>query len=136
MRTSDNMSRVFQVETSRRPLDVSSANVYGEIITVFDAAAKNKRSWPNVFLVEEFSRVFLERLEECAFNADDDYLLVTGTTLSVSLGFASLVAKYHKARLLVFNANTSEYVEKVYDAESVLSKGDTSCLHRSTATIK
>lgn len=122
--------RVFIIERPKPGIDISAAEAYGPLVVVHDPTGhgEKRRSFPSVFNMTQYGRSILSRLEEERFDADADYIMATGSAIVVSLTYAVLALKYRMFNVLVYNANESTYIEKTFDGDAILTKGDTSCL--------
>lgn len=100
--------RVFVLEPTMH--DASGASQFGEITMVFE----HQRDHPPTFS-QGFRISLMKRLHELSFDPDEDYLVITGQLVALTIAIAAMVAKYGAIRTLCFNAHADvrEYEEVV-----------------------
>jgi hypothetical protein len=124
-------SRVFLPEETRSPFDLSSAEKFGALVTVFRPSARNRtltgaKVKPSVFDVEAYAQRLLEELGNAQFDPRSDYVLMAGGLLSCAIAMMALAIRYRRFKMLVYNSTMNTYVEKEVDAEEILCTGNTS----------
>lgn len=63
--------------------------------------------------------LFRTRLEQIKFDPDNDFICLTGHQLTTALYLAVVTAIFPTVRLLMFDARTSSYCERVFSTESI-----------------
>lgn len=116
------MTRVFQVETIRGNFDVSAASVYGEVITVLDPETRRRASGDRSPGGDSaaWTTDFLAAIEAHRFDPARDHLLIAGGLLPLCLAVSTLVAKYRRISMLVFNQRQAKYIAKVFDVDRTI----------------
>ena len=94
-------SRVVLVEPVTK-FDLSEAERYGTLTTL-------SPNLLNPFDVSGAARMMSHALDHMEFNPDEDYLCLTGNTLTVSVMVAVASQKYRRFQMLMFDARRSEY---------------------------
>ena len=82
--------------------NISSAKEYGDIVQVF------VRQRPSIWTVG-FVDALLARLNELKYNVDEDYFLVVGPQVPITMAIATLVKHYKTPRLLFWDAVRKHY---------------------------
>ena len=98
--------RVFVMDKDPRR-DVSDAGRYGELLFVYDAGEHKPSVWSNAMIKD-----VLDRMTRMEYDADIDYVVVTGNTVMITLVVCSLLARDGMLNLLLFDSAQEEYVHK------------------------
>lgn len=99
--------KVFLVEPNQR-YDLSALNDYGPIEYV-------SKRYMNPFDINNTLAKIKEGLKR--FNPTEDYLCLTGNLLSISMMMMIAYSKFKVFKILVFDARTSNYRERVINNE-------------------
>ena len=107
------MSNVYLIEPSRRPMDLSSAKSFGELVYLFGPDERRA----SVFQVDQFSDQVIDALQEKNFNYEEDYFCVMGGLLQVTLFGIALGAFAEQNQipyitLLMYNSPHNAYEER------------------------
>ena len=108
MQTIKQGARVFIIEKPQVGKDVSTAEQYGKLVTIFDFNARR----PSVFHPTEYVEQVIRRLKECDFDPTNDMILLCGALLPTSLLLTAVVNEFKEVRVLMFSSHESMYVEK------------------------
>lgn len=109
--------KVFILESPKRvALKDEDLSPYGEAVLVFKDDEANR---PSVFDPNKFSACTLGRLQELGYNPEDDFLVVLGSMIGVSLLIAAALNKYGSIRILLFSAITGAYVPRVLSVQEM-----------------
>jgi len=99
------MSKVFILEQVN--FSLKNAEDYGELLYVFSPNSQRCSIWDR-----EFGECVIDRLEENDYDPREDYLLVAGKIVSLSIVVASVAAAYGEIALLLFSSNLQRYVPR------------------------
>ena len=99
------MSRVFLPEPAKR-FNLAQAKVFGELVYLAE-----QRLDP--FNVELTLEILTERLSALAFNPEKDLLCMTGNTIILAYSLTAASRLFGSVKLLLFDARTSSYCERV-----------------------
>lgn len=102
------MSQVFLIEEPRPGISVTPALAYGKLQCVFDSSIRRS----SVFKVNEFGQQILDRLHELKFDHKNDYIVMTGSLVSIAIASIAIVCTYPYVQLLFYNATQNEYVSR------------------------
>ena len=104
-------SRVFILERPRRALDISPAEVFGEIWELFNTQRYEKR--PSMFNTHEYGEEIIRRLTEAGYDPRRDCFCVVGSMVAMVVAIATLVSRYKTVRVLLYNSVSNEYIERL-----------------------
>lgn len=107
-------SRAFVLEPCN--LDVSGAEVFGDVTYVFDVGSKRHSIWS-----EEYAVDVVSAMRRHEFDADEDYFVVAGHMVSVVRAIDALVREYGFIQSLMFSATDRHYIARR------LGNGQSSC---------
>ena len=102
------MTKVFVLEPTR--LDVSAACAYGELVYIFAPGQHRSSIW-----TPEFAAELLARLSQLGYTSND-YILIAGHVVAVSILLTALVAAYSKVSALAFDSCGRRYVPQTLGA--------------------
>lgn len=112
-------TKVFLPERPNRELDLRKAQAYGELSYFFD---QNERR-AGIFQTERFCADLAGSFSRKGFRPKQDYLCLAGSLIVVSMTLALLVALYGEVKVLLYNAESEEYIDRVISAQEYLNKG-------------
>lgn len=104
------MPKVFIIESLRRSVDISKANIFGDITYIFP---KDTRRC-GVFRHIEFGQTVLNRLDELEFDCYQDSICIVGTMVSMSISLVAIAQAYEEFNVLLFNSSDDMYVQKKF----------------------
>lgn len=99
------MSRVFILYDDYR-YDTSKAGEFGTPIYLLNEPPRNPFDPQTIVASVE------ARLENQDFNAHEDFLVLTGNMTFVSVMLATVAASYGVVRMLIFDAQASQYIPR------------------------
>jgi len=105
------MSKVFIIERPYRDVDISGLNEYGEIVEIF----KDYHEAPSPFEPSQYVNAIREKLIAHDFDNTTDRIAIVGKILATSLLLAAIGSHYESVRMLLYDAHSSAYVERVLD---------------------
>jgi len=108
------MAKVFLAEPNDR-YSLDAAALFG---TVQYVVAEGLRP----FKTPQAMRSLITGLERAGYDPEEDFLCMTGHALAVTLLVAAATQRFPKVKLLLFDAASSEYKERVLE-NSVLING-------------
>lgn len=124
-------SRVFLVEPVKAGIDISGAEAHGELRTLFGHAChgridqrRQQRRRPSTTNLQAFAEEVARALDEEQYDPAVDLVLMTGGTLQLACTALALASRHDRFVLLIYSANTEEYVVKSFDFAAL--KGNTS----------
>jgi hypothetical protein len=98
------MARAFILEPTR--LDVTSASQYGDITTLFPRGVTRNDIWTGAFRKE-----LLEVLERLAYDPTEDYVVVAGSMVPITVMLSIIVReKKTSVKLLLYNSTDRAYI--------------------------
>jgi len=106
------MPKVFVIETLRRNIDLSKANVFGEIVYVFPINSRRC----GVFRHIEFGNLVLQRLLDLDFDPKEDYVCIAGAMISIVISIIAISQVYDEFSVLLFNSREDKYIKKHFDS--------------------
>jgi len=98
------MPKVFLI--TRTNLDTVKASEFGELNVVFS-------NMISPYGIEHFKKALLENLEQNDFNAEDDYIVLTGSINHCCLGVITIYEEYGQVKILMFDSKTESYKARV-----------------------
>ena len=102
-------SRVFMPAWSSK-FDSAPAKKFGEIIYLMRG-----EKIVNPFNTERLVSLFYEELDSQSFDQEADYIALTGGHIFVAFLLATAAVSYDKVKILLFDASTNKYVERVFE---------------------
>ena len=102
------MSRVFLAEPNGR-YDLTAAREFGDIVYLSD---QSMNPFDTATVVDKLETALIQ----AGFKPDEDYICMTGQSLTVAMLLAVAAATYPMVRLLMFDARGSNYRERVFSA--------------------
>jgi len=106
-------SRVFLLEPTKANIDLTSALTFGDLIYIFPA---NKRRC-SVFNSSAYCKAVINRLAECEFHKDNDYICAVGSMISVTTAVIAVAQLYENFNVLLFNSVEDSYVARRFSKE-------------------
>jgi len=103
------MSRVFFPQPNSR-FNFDSAKEYGEVRFVFTGRV------PSLFETDVLLRELRASLKQEQFDAENDFIGLSGSVILVAFLLAAITAEYENVRILLFDAPSSRYVEREFAA--------------------
>jgi len=103
--------RVIAAEPNNR-YNFNTSETYGELVYLSNEPV-------NPFESIDTIRIFAIKLDEIKFNPDEDFICLTGKTITVAILFGVASVKYNKFKTLMFDARVSAYRER-----TILIKGN------------
>jgi hypothetical protein len=100
------MPRVFLAETNRK-FDMSAVHRHGTLTVV-------SKQTLTPFSPLEAAKAIAEGLKKENFNPTNDFLCLTGNSVIVSILLAVASSKFRDIKILMFDAKSSSYVERMY----------------------
>ena len=104
------MPRVFVIEQPRIRFSQEKVEAFGTVVILFSDDDRR----PSLFSPDEFADAVVEQLLKESFRPDEDCICVTGSMIAVSLLLMTVVSRWGRARLLMFNARSDGYVLKTF----------------------
>lgn len=101
------MARVF-IPVANNRFDIEQAKVFGDIVYL------SKVHIPP-FLIERTSDAMLAGIKREKFDPDNDFLALTGNSITLALCLATFAVQFPKIKILLFDATTSMYCPKIYE---------------------
>jgi len=96
--------RVFVLEQEKELNFYAPAEVHGELNFVIKPNTKRPSIWDDRFVTEVISN-----LEEAGFDPARDHFVAVGPIVAISILIASLVSKYTKVSVLLFDSKMGGY---------------------------
>jgi hypothetical protein len=104
------MSRVFILNETDH--DIRPAFRFGALVTIFG------RTRPSIFDHNKFKKSFLDKVKELNFDPAIDSFICVGTAVPLVLATSFLQEEYGALRVLLFNAQSQDYVLRVLNDET------------------
>ena len=93
---------------SRSDKDLSAASSFGEIEYIFERP-------PSPFKVDDLVHGVLNRLEEIAFDAEEDFIVMTGPPDRLATLMGTICVNYEGPfRILIFDASSHQYSLRIF----------------------
>lgn len=102
----------FPLKTPR--FDTQAAEAFGERVFLLSD------DYPSPFYSDEIARTFSRILRVHGFVPRLDYVALTGPTIFVALLLGQVMVEHRFARMLLFDARSSSYVERVNQPDAEL----------------
>lgn len=97
------MKVVIAEPNNRYSFDASET--YGDLVFLSNVSL-------NPFDSANIIGIFSRRLDEIEFDPEEDFICLTGKTITVAILFAVVAVKYNKFKTLMFDARVSAYRER------------------------
>lgn len=102
--------RVFSILQRGHRYRVDGAEQWGRVVYLFQPESRM-----NPFAVDTYCASILEALREQNFDRDADLLMLTGSPVATALLASTVASWYGRARLLLFDPQSGNYVERKLD---------------------
>lgn len=103
-KTDTGSSRCFLLEPVKQ--DIKDAEAFGAVAYLFAAGEQR----PSIFS-EGFQQEIQRRFEALHFNAEEDFFVLTGYQIALTVAVAVLVRAYGEVELLAYHAPSHSYTE-------------------------
>lgn len=100
-------SRVFLLEPPKIQFEAQGMKEWGEVVVLLDPASSERRV--NIFMVEDYCDMIVEKLKSHDFDPEADYICVLGSVLGMTFLVRAAEGAYGKIRLLMFNSKKKHY---------------------------
>lgn len=104
-----NRPRVIVIETPRDMSGLDKAGEYGDLRYLHTPEEPR----PPMFAVLEYSTSVLEKLNDLEYDPLQDFIVMSGPSVTNYIGLAAIVAHCKTIRVLLWNANTRSYIERM-----------------------
>ena len=99
--------RAFMIVKNDR-FELEPLERFGEVVHVFEGTNTSP------FVPDDFFKRIEQRIKELQFDVTKDFIVLTGSALHLSLYLTKMVLLFpDKLRVLMFNANSSQYCVRV-----------------------